>query len=196
MPFFTAVAANQLPAATYNANVRDQVITTCTSGTRPATPVEGQTIYETDTDLLLTYSGAAWVPFAGPISGGTSFTPQIDQGASTNIAKTVNYSDWCYFGFKRISWAFDLALTAGGTAGSLVSLTVPATMANQYTAKGAGQLFDTSASTTYGGMWSSISTTLVAFGGDWSGTGAWGASPNLAVASGDILRGEITFKIA
>lgn len=33
----------------------------CTSTTRPATPFEGQQIYETDTDRLLTYNGSAWV---------------------------------------------------------------------------------------------------------------------------------------
>lgn len=34
----------------------------CTSTTRPATPYEGQMIYETDTDKVLIYNGTAWVP--------------------------------------------------------------------------------------------------------------------------------------
>lgn len=33
----------------------------CTSGTRPSAPAEGLTIYETDTDRVLTYNGTAWV---------------------------------------------------------------------------------------------------------------------------------------
>ena len=33
----------------------------CTSSTRPATPYEGQMIYETDTDKVLIYNGTAWV---------------------------------------------------------------------------------------------------------------------------------------
>jgi len=33
----------------------------CTSTTRPASPFEGQMIYETDTNLLLVYNGSAWV---------------------------------------------------------------------------------------------------------------------------------------
>jgi hypothetical protein len=33
----------------------------CTSSTRPASPFEGQMIYETDTDTLLVYNGSAWV---------------------------------------------------------------------------------------------------------------------------------------
>lgn len=32
----------------------------CTSSTRPASPYEGQTIYETDTDLVKSYNGSAW----------------------------------------------------------------------------------------------------------------------------------------
>ena len=33
----------------------------CTSSTRPATPYEGQMIYETDTDKVLVYNGTAWI---------------------------------------------------------------------------------------------------------------------------------------
>lgn len=32
----------------------------CTSSTRPASPYEGQVIYETDTDKVLVYNGSAW----------------------------------------------------------------------------------------------------------------------------------------
>jgi len=32
----------------------------CTSSTRPASPFEGQTIYETDTDVLSIWNGSAW----------------------------------------------------------------------------------------------------------------------------------------
>lgn len=32
----------------------------CTSSTRPATPYEGQMIYETDTDMVAIYNGSAW----------------------------------------------------------------------------------------------------------------------------------------
>ena len=34
----------------------------CTSSTRPASPFEGQVIYETDTDKVLVYDGSAWYP--------------------------------------------------------------------------------------------------------------------------------------
>jgi hypothetical protein len=34
----------------------------CTSTTRPASPYEGQVIYETDTDKVLVWNGTAWYP--------------------------------------------------------------------------------------------------------------------------------------
>ena len=34
----------------------------CTSSNRPASPFEGQMIYETDTDKVLVYNGTAWYP--------------------------------------------------------------------------------------------------------------------------------------
>lgn len=37
----------------------------CTSSSRPASPFEGQLIYETDTDRLLTYNGSAWIIQSG-----------------------------------------------------------------------------------------------------------------------------------
>ena len=41
----------------------------CTSSTRPAAPFEGQTIYETDTDRLLSYDGSAWIPYVKQTAG-------------------------------------------------------------------------------------------------------------------------------
>jgi len=56
----------------------------CTSSTRPAVPFEGQTIYETDTDLLLTYDGSSWVAYRKAAAG------QVLQVVST--AKTDTFA--------------------------------------------------------------------------------------------------------
>jgi hypothetical protein len=48
------VQATQWPAVTTGTII-------CTSSTRPASPFEGQIIYETDTGLSLIYDGSAWV---------------------------------------------------------------------------------------------------------------------------------------
>jgi hypothetical protein len=174
-------------------NVRQQVVTQCTSATRP-TGVEGREINETDTDLKYVHNGTGWEQIGG-WGGWTSFTPQIDQGASLNIAKTVTYSKWTRGPRRTITWTFNLALTAAGTAGSNVTLTLPVTAAAAQLA-GVGQVFDTSTSTRYTSTLELSSTTALQFVGDWSGTSAWGTSPNLALASGDILRGSITYEAA
>ena len=57
----------------------------CTSSTRPASPYEGQMIYETDTDLVLVWSGSAWVETA-------SMLTKAPRGLMTSIVKeTANY---------------------------------------------------------------------------------------------------------
>ena len=44
-------------------------VTICTSGTRPAAPVEGQQIYETDTDAYYGWRGSMWLPIGGGATG-------------------------------------------------------------------------------------------------------------------------------
>lgn len=51
----------------------------CTSSTRPASPFEGQVIYETDTDKIMSYNGSAWrfvsVPSSTDPTASTSYAP-------------------------------------------------------------------------------------------------------------------------
>ena len=41
-------------------------VTICTSATRPASPVAGQLIYETDTDKTFVYAAGVWEPVSSP----------------------------------------------------------------------------------------------------------------------------------
>lgn len=59
----------------------------CTSTSRPASPFEGQTIYETDTDTMRVWNGSAWRLFA---EVGASINGNVIQVAST--AKTNTFS--------------------------------------------------------------------------------------------------------
>lgn len=78
------VQATQWPAVTTGTII-------CTSSTRPASPFAGQSIYETDTSLSLTWSGSAWVspplafkpPSVRCLATGTSQT--LPTGALTAI---------------------------------------------------------------------------------------------------------------
>ena len=65
MAFKTFTAGSVLTAADVNDYLMEQVVITCTSGTRPGSPNEGMTIYETDTDYIRVYNGSAWRVVAG-----------------------------------------------------------------------------------------------------------------------------------
>lgn len=64
----------------------------CTSTTRPAVPFEGQTIYETDTDLIKAYNGASWVN-VGATAGALTFIKSVTIGSGvTSVAVTGAFS--------------------------------------------------------------------------------------------------------
>lgn len=65
-----------------------RLITFCTSSTRPGSPVEGQMIYETDTDLYYGWRGSSWLPIGGGATGGG--TDQVFYNNSQTV--TTNYS--------------------------------------------------------------------------------------------------------
>ena len=62
----------------------------CTSSTRP-TGHSGQTIFETDTGLMMMYTGSAWVPLnGGPIVGRYERSTNLTVGATlTRILSTI-----------------------------------------------------------------------------------------------------------
>lgn len=65
----------------------------CTSSTRPATPYEGQQIYETDTDKVLVYNGTAWKQVPTAATAGAVL--QVVYGSTTtqNSTSTSAYTD-------------------------------------------------------------------------------------------------------
>jgi len=84
----TFVAGAVLTASQMN-TVAKQVVVTCTSGTRPSSPPEGMTIYETDTDKMLTYTTATtgWVP---PFNLPWGRVASASSGAATSSIGTSN----------------------------------------------------------------------------------------------------------
>ena len=196
MPYTTRADNDVITASSHNANCRDQVVSTVTSGTRPS-GTEGQIIYETDTDRLLIYNGG-WIQLGGTSATAlNSYTTTIDQGASTNIAKTTVYSQYQIFG-NWCCWSFALSFTAAGTAGSQFTLTTPVTMASTNTGLGSGKFFDTSTTITYNGMWipAGATTTMRLIVDNNIANSGWGVAPNLAVASGDTIYGNVMIPIA
>lgn len=74
MADFSFVDGNVPTAAQWNSNVRDQLCVICTSSTRPASPVTGRLIFETDTSKQFRYDGSAWVE-VGKLGAWTTYTP-------------------------------------------------------------------------------------------------------------------------
>lgn len=55
-----------LPDTDLNGYLMQQAVVTCTSGTRPSSPVAGQPIYESDTKLIRVWDGTTWYCPASP----------------------------------------------------------------------------------------------------------------------------------
>lgn len=77
-----------LSSSDLNTYLANQVITVCTSGTRPTGIPEGHFIYETDTDVTYYYNGTSWVRVNPRIDTGT-FTIALASGVASG---TVNYA--------------------------------------------------------------------------------------------------------
>ncbi len=171
----------------------NQALTVCTSTTRPGSPTEGTKIWETDTNRLRVWDGTVWRILDEPWQ---TYTPQIDQGVSTNIAKTVTYSRYRRSG-STLEWNFRLDLTAAGTAGSTVRLNgTPGQVAySSNSPVGMGMIYDASTSTSYIAIAQAVTTTGIEFFVGGTGvSGNWGATPNIALASGDVIEGHLSYE--
>jgi hypothetical protein len=98
---FKTFAPGVLTSSDVNTFLMRQAVITCTSSTRPASPSEGMTIFETDTDRTLIYDGSAWLLVAYPgawrsyaatlISGGSGTDWVLGNGTiSANYARQGN----------------------------------------------------------------------------------------------------------
>jgi hypothetical protein len=82
----------------------------CTSSTRPAVPYEGQTIYETDTDLVRSWNGSSWVTI-GPTNT-SGFQPTIQSGqANVDTSQTITTG-----GYGDLATVQSVTLTTGTKA--------------------------------------------------------------------------------
>lgn len=84
MAFKTFTAA-PLTSSDMNTYLMKQAVIVCTSGTRPASPVQGETIYQTDTDSFKYWSGSIWDAFPGSLVATTTGANTLTS-TSTEIA--------------------------------------------------------------------------------------------------------------
>jgi hypothetical protein len=71
-----------LTSSFYNAYIREQVVVTCTSATRP-TGVNGRFIFETDTGATLRHNGTSWVAISTPWAAYTPSLANVTLGNGT-----------------------------------------------------------------------------------------------------------------
>ena len=90
----------------------------CTSTTRPTVPYEGQLIYETDTDRLLSYNGSAWINYD---SVWTVYTPTWTNLTVGNATQNFRYLQHgkLVFVIGSIVFGSTTSLTATGAIFSL-----------------------------------------------------------------------------
>ncbi len=182
-------------SATATGNVRRVV---CTSGTRPVSPAEGVTIYETDTDLEYTWDNAAWV-LTGGTAAWASYTPTLTQSAS--VAFTNTRAKWSRTPRRGIIGDFTLTVTGTGTAANQVTVTlpVPAVTTGTNTILGEGYVFDQSAGFYYYGVLMYATATTANFlrraeGAAASYLGVTGFTAALAV--NDVVAGSFRYEAA
>ena len=94
MAFKVFTNGSVLPDTDLNTYLMQQVIIVCTSGTRPASPVNGMHIYETDTGKLQKWNGSAWKPVA---SGRSTYTPVLTATTTNPTLGTGAVQNGYYF---------------------------------------------------------------------------------------------------
>jgi hypothetical protein len=101
----------------------------CTSSTRPASPYDGQVIYETDTDKIAVYDASAWVYKTGtaaPVAPGIVLVKTQTIGSAVS---TVTVSD----AFSSTYDNYRIIISGGvGSADSSISLALGATTTGYY----------------------------------------------------------------
>jgi hypothetical protein len=105
MPFSSVLGANSV--------VKPGV---CTSTTRPSVPYDGQMIYETDTNLVKVYEGAAWVTVGPTTAGGLVF---ISAGTFTTATSVSLPNDTFTSTYRNYRVMFNITAQTGSCAISM-----------------------------------------------------------------------------
>lgn len=126
--------------------------------------------------------------------GWIDHAPVIQQ--SGTVAYTQTYSRFLIEGSK-CTYIFELQITGAGTTNNTVAISLPRNVASGvYVRKGGGYIYDANTGTRYNGTWiSGFVSNHISLVGDWSGGGAWGTAPNLALASGDFCSGAVEYQL-
>jgi hypothetical protein len=126
MPFKT-FTPGVLTSSDVNTFLMQQAVITCTSTTRPSSPVEGMTIYETNTDLYKVYDGSNWVDQGVSAATWSNFTPTLTEWTQGNGTYTaVKYMQLGGLVFYKGIWTFGSTSAVSATDSPIFSLPVSA----------------------------------------------------------------------
>lgn len=206
MALISDVVAGATINPTWGNAVRDATVQVTTSGARPSVPAEGMVIYETDTDLLLAYTGAAWrqigsVAQANTFGAWSSWTPTLWQ--NSNLTQTVDRAVYCQIG-KTVIGNFHITCGSTGTANSGgVQVRYSGLPAPAYTTKALTVGVSRFQINAGNYMVLETSMTSTAFSFKYNDYGyTFGSNSNLsqpgnrAIVSGDIISGQFTYEAA
>jgi hypothetical protein len=201
LAFKVFAAGEVLTAANVNDYLMEQSVIVCTSGTRPSSPGEGWTIYETDTDRQLTYDGSGWVigleystwtDYSGSLTwAATGTQPAIGNGTITARYRRSG---------KMVVFQFRLAMGSTTTYGTgTYTISLPVNSASRLQV-GSAYLRDSSATSNGHAPGSvvidgSTVTSCIIVSSTGTGTGnVAGQTQPFTWANGDTLGGGITYE--
>jgi hypothetical protein len=120
VPYKVFATEEVLASADVMTYLMKQSVITCTSGTRPGSPNEGMTIYETDTDKYMGHDGSAWRELLAINPPAACAQRTSDQSISSAVQTTVSFAQISY-NFRNM-WSI----------GNPTRLTVPSGMGGIY----------------------------------------------------------------
>lgn len=120
MPFKVFATEEVLASADVQSYLMKQAVITCTSGTRPSSPNEGMTIYETDTDRYMGHDGSTWRELYVLHAPSACAQRTSDTSMSSAVQTTIS--------FAQASWN----IRSMWSAGNPTRLTVPSGMGGVY----------------------------------------------------------------
>jgi hypothetical protein len=129
---FKVFAPGVLTSSDVNTFLMRQAVITCTSTTRPASPNEGMTIYETNTDLYRVYDGANWIDAGISMAPAwTTYTPTIS-GSGWALGNGIIQGRFSRYGLKGVHLNISIAWGSTSTfGGSGLELSFPSGLSPQ-----------------------------------------------------------------
>jgi hypothetical protein len=180
-------------AGDFNGYLRDQVVTICTSGTRPTTSQDSRPIAENDTrrDMHWNASTSSWEH--GLWRGAwATWTPALAQSAAITATSDSTYTR----SGRNVTARFTLTATSAGTAGNYVTITLPVAAATPASIVHAGDFTIIDAGTALlCGTLVLVSSTVARFVISGSIDYA-GVSPAYTIAINDVISGVLKYEAA